>query len=160
MPDAHQAHMTAPDLSIEDAKYPFHCPSMLITFRNLPHVRPNVLWIFGSRSPINGASGSQDAKMAQTGNGIGGSGGAQMNKVKRVVVEGGGHLLPFEMVDRCASILAEWLEHEIADFARVERFWRDHDSGRSERERMAVSKLWLKNVRMDPGKKRADKARL
>lgn len=132
---------------------------MVITFNNLPHVRPNVLWIFGSTSHLNGEATSQDEKVKQTGSGIGGSGGINAGRVKKAILEGG-HMLPFEKVDECASTLAAWMETQIEDFQAVENLWREHDSGRSERDMMVVSKLWLKNVRLDPRLKRVDKPNL
>lgn len=157
--DENIARILNPNLSIENVKYVFHCPNMVITFNNLPHVRPNVLWIFGASSHLNGEATSQDEKVKRTGSGIGGSGGFDAGRVKKAILEGG-HMLPFEKVDECASTLAAWLETQIEDFQAVENLWREHDSGRSERNMMVVSKLWLKNVRLDPHLKRVDKPNL
>lgn len=59
-------------------------------------------------------------------------------------------MLPFENVQKCASILAVWLKKQMEDFQMTERFLQEHDGGRSERDMMTVSKLWLPNVLLKP----------
>lgn len=157
--DDHQARLVAPDLDAENATHLFHRPETVLTFQNLPNVRPNVLWLFGALSPINTVA-SQDEKVARTGTGLGGNGGVEAGKVEKEVVEKGGHLLPFENVQKCASLLAPWLEKQIEDFKTVERFFQDHDSGKSKHDMMEVSKLWLQNVRLKPREKRTDRSKL
>lgn len=159
MANDRQAQLVAPDLDAENATHLFHRPEMVLAFQNLPNVRPNVLWMFGALSPINTLA-SQAEKVAHTGTGVGGNGGAKAGKVEKEVVENSGHMLPFENIPKCASILAVWLGKQINDFEAVERFHKEHDSGKSEREMMAVSKLWLQNVRLKPREKRPDKPKL
>ena len=159
MPNDRQAGLMAPDLSDENRAYLFHRPEMAMTFENLPKVRPNVLWVFGGLSALSPEK-AQEEKLARTGTGIGGNGGVKAGSVEKVVVVDGGHMLPFEKIERCAAILASWLEKQKEDFEAVERFYREHPSGRSEQDMLVVSKLWLDNVRLDPRTKRSDKSRL
>ena len=159
MSDDNKARLVAPDLDAENMTHLFHRPEMVLTFLNLPSVRPNVLWIFGASSPINTLA-SQDEKVIRTGTGVGGNGGADAGKVEKEVVQKGGHMLPFENSQECASLLAPWLEKQIEDFQTVEKFIGEHVSGRSERNMLAVSEQWLKNVRMKPREKRIDKPNL
>ena len=159
MPDDRQARLLSPDLSEENSTYLFHRPEMVMTFENLPNVRPNVLWLFGGLSALSFEK-AQDEKIARTGTGIGGNGGVRVRSVERVVVEDGGHMLPFEKVEKCAAVLAAWLEKQMQDFEAVEKFYREHPSGRSERDMLVVSKLWLDNVRLDPRTRRIDKPNL
>lgn len=98
--------------------------------------------------------------MARTGTGIGGSGGAKFGRVESAIVKEGDHLLPFERVQECASLLAPWFEKQIQDFKLMEQFLQEHDSGRSEQDMKRVSKLWSKNVQLDPNEKRKTKSRL
>ena len=151
--------LIAPDLDAENATHLFHRPEMVMAFHNLPHVRPNVLWVFGSLSPLN-APALQAEKVARTGTGLGGNGGVEAGNVETKVVEKGGHMLPFENVQQCASILATWLDKQMENFKAVESFLQRHDSGRSDRDKMAVSNLWLQNVRLKPREKRIDKSML
>lgn len=157
--DRHQARLVAPDLDVENATHLFHRPEMVLTFENLPNVRPNVLWLFGALRSINTVA-SQAEKLARTGTGLGGNGGVEAGKVEKEVVQNGGHLLPFESVQKCASLLAPWLEKQIEDFKTVEKFLQYHDSGKSEHDMMNVSKLWLQNVRLKPREKRTDGSKL
>lgn len=159
MSDDNKARLVAPDLDAENMTHLFHRPEMVLTFLNLPSVRPNVLWIFGASSPINTLA-SQDEKVIRTGTGVGGNGGADAGKVEKEVVQKGGHMLPFENPQECASLLAPWLEKQIEDFQTVEKFVGQHVSGRSERNMLAVSEQWFKNVRMKPREKRIDKPNL
>ena len=69
-------------------------------------------------------------------------------------------MLPFEKVPKYASILAVWLEKQIEDFQMTERFRQEHDSGRSERDTMTVSKLWLPNVLLNPREKKTGEPNL
>ena len=130
-----------------------------MTFENLPKIHPNVLWLFGGLSALSFEQ-ARDEKIARTGTGIGGNGGVKAGSVESVVVEDGGHMLPFEKVEKCAAVLATWLKKQMEDFEAVENFYREHPSGRSERDMLVVSKLWLENVRLDPRTKRHDKSKL
>ena len=69
-------------------------------------------------------------------------------------------MLPFEKVEKCAAVLATWLKKQMEDFEAVENFYWEHPSGRSERDMLVVSKLWLEKVRLDPRTKRTDKSKL
>ncbi|KAG8529643.1 uncharacterized protein KY384_005124 [Bacidia gigantensis] len=157
--DPDKARKVAPNLSAEDAEYFIHNPNMIVTYNNLPHVRPNVFWMFGKTSQINYDASMRDEKVARTGTGVGGNGGTQRGRVEKKVFECG-HMLPFEKIDECASALASWLEKQIHDFEATEEFWKTFDSRRSERDRLAVSKTWLDIVKMDVLTKRADKPKL
>lgn len=89
-----------------------------IAYTNLPHLRPTVLYMFGGKSEVSQPQ-AQDAKMALTGTGIGGSGGAAEGKVAKIVLEDAGHLLPMEQVENCAKFAAEWL-HSQAEMVKQE----------------------------------------
>ena len=160
VPDRQQARLVAPDLSEENATCLFHRPEMVLTYQNLPNVRPNVLWLFGTRSYINTSEALRADKVTRTGTGIGGSGGVTNGKVESAIIEKGSHTMPFEKVEECASILGPWFEKQIQDFNKVEHFLQEHDTGKSEQDMKVVSKLWLKNVRLDPSERRKDKSRL
>lgn len=160
MSDRHQARLLAPDLSAESADYLFHRSEMVQTFYNLPNVRPNVLWLFGARSYINGSQASRAEKVASTGTGIGGSGGAETGNVESIIIQDGGHMLPFEHVRQCAFTLAPWLAKQVQDFNEVEQFHQGHDSGRSQHGMKLLSKHWLENVTLKTDAKRSEKSRL
>lgn len=131
VPDQRQARLLTPDLSIEDSRFLFHRPEMVQTFTNLPFLRPNVLWLFGGRSSINTPEASRVEKVARTGTGIGGSGGAEAGRVDSITIEKGGHMLPFECVQECASLLAPCPAKQMQEFDEEDQFLKRHDSGRS-----------------------------
>jgi len=136
----------APDVNAEIGTHLFNRPEMYSTIQNLPRIRPSVLWISGTRRYIN-TPASQDDKTAATGTGVGGSGGVAAGKVEKVVIEGGSHMVPFEKVQECATLLSRWLEKRLGEFEAEEEFLKVHDRGKSERDMLVVSKQWLRNVR-------------
>lgn len=160
MPDSRQSRLVAPDSSEANARKLFDRPEMVRTFIDLPFVRPDVLWLFGQNSMINTPESARVEKVARTGTGIGGSGGVELGRVKSVVLENAGHLLPFEIPKGCASALGGWLAEQIKEFEEVEAILQEHDSGKSEEDSRRISKLWTAKARLDPNVKREDKSRL
>ena len=158
--DSKEARLVAPDLSDENAARLFHRPEMVITYQNLPHLRPNVLWVFGTRSYINTHETSRAEKVARTGTDIGGSGGAVVGRVESVTIAKGSHMLPFENIQECVSALAPWLERQIQDFEMVEHFLQQQDGGKSDQNMKALSELWLEKVRLNPHTTRDEKSKL
>ena len=84
----------------------------ILTFSQLPHVRPPVLYIFGSESALSAPQLRAD-KLANTGTGIGGNGGVKKGNVKEVVFENTGHLIPMENVTGTARSCIEWLSQKV-----------------------------------------------
>ena len=52
-------------------------------------------------------------KLANTGIGVGGSGGVKEGRVKGRVMDGAGHLMPMVEVMRVAEECVEWIEREL-----------------------------------------------
>ena len=92
-------------------------PEPVRVLAQLPLLRPSVLYVFGSASPISTPE-SQLEKLRLTGTGLGGSGGVEKNRVAAVVVEGFGHLLPLQAVELCADKVNDWLNKQL-------RIWRE-----------------------------------
>jgi len=136
----------------------FNRAEMFSTFQNLPNVRPSVLWMFGENSYIN-TPALQDEKVVATGTGVGGNGGLAAGKVDKVVVKGG-HMIPFERVQECATVLSRWLEKCLAGFEADEQILKEHNSGKSERDMLVVSRQWLANVRQKVNTPRPVKGKL
>jgi pimeloyl-ACP methyl ester carboxylesterase len=152
--------LLSPDLDPADSgTYLFHRAESILALQGLPNIRPRVLWVFGARSHIN-TPALQDEKMALSGTGIGGSGGVRAGMVEKAVVEEAAHMVPFEKVQECAVLLARWLEKQIDSFRAEEVFYREHKSGKSEREMLAMSKEWLKGVRQKADTRRPIKGKL
>ncbi|KAJ9647940.1 hypothetical protein H2201_001306 [Coniosporium apollinis] len=121
--------LTHPDVTpLENPQAPFYRPEPIITFHNLPFLRPSVLYIFGTESPMS-APEFRAEKMATTGTGVSGSGGAAEGRVKEVVMEGVGHLIPMERVKETAEACKEWIGAEMGRWREQEekerKEWRD-----------------------------------
>lgn len=98
---------------------PFYRGESMFVFRQLPHLRPSVLYVFGSESFLTLDPQQITEKMELTGTGIGGSGGAPEGRVDNIVVQGAGHLIPMEKVEESAQHVARWVGREMV------RWWED-----------------------------------
>lgn len=139
-------HIRAPDSSPEHRTHLFHRAEMASANRNLPFVRPHVLWIFGEKSAVSAPEFRED-KLKRTGTGVGGSGGQAMGQVEAVTISDGQHMLPFERTQELAQILADWIEKQLESYRKEEDWHRKNKSGKSERNMLALSESWLKNVK-------------
>lgn len=148
-----------PDLDFKQSTRLFYRPEPILTDLNLSHLRPNVLWIFGGRSPIN-LPASQEEKMARTGVDVGGSGGAKIGKVEKVIVPATAHLVMFEDVGASADILVSWLEKQLTSFMKDEEFYQTRQSGKSDKNMLVMSKQWLEGVKQKRDTERPIKGRL
>ena len=139
--------LLSPDVDPKDTgKYVFTRAEDILAAKGLPHLRPSLLYIFGSQSPLNSPAG-QDEKMAVTGTGLGGSGGAKAGRVEKAVVEGSAHMTPMDKTKECAVLLGCWFIKEMERFKAEELFFQNYNSGKSERDKLVVSKQWLDYVR-------------
>ncbi|TKA62326.1 hypothetical protein B0A49_05348 [Cryomyces minteri] len=124
---------------------PFYRPEPIITFANLPHLRPSVLYLFGSESPLSGPAFRRD-KMATTGVGVGGSGGAPEGRVREVLFDGAGHLIPMEIVGQTADECLAWLGPKMARWREGEEAERRQWAAVPERERVVLEKEYIEKV--------------
>lgn len=156
----HQERLLSPDLdpSFEGTRL-FHRAEVVLTNVYLPQLRPRVLWIFGERSPINSLQ-LQDDKMMRTGTGAGGSGGARLGKVDKIIVPRTAHLVMFEQVGKSAAILVDWLHKQLQTFREDEAFYRLWTSEKSQNDMLIMSDRWLKEVRQKRDVERPIKEKL
>lgn len=92
--------------------FPVYRPESSATWLQLRHVRPSVLYIFGGDSYLSPEI-SREAKLNLTGISAGGSGGAANSKVKQIVGEGYGHLIPIEDPAFCAAQATDWIKEQL-----------------------------------------------
>ncbi|KAF2199048.1 alpha/beta-hydrolase [Delitschia confertaspora ATCC 74209] len=112
---------THPDLTPgPDRQAPFYRGESIQVFHQLPNLRPSVLYIFGRTSFLSLPELIAD-KMAVTGTGVGGSGGAKEGRVKEVTIEDAGHLIPMEKVEETAENIAGWVGTEMIRYREWER---------------------------------------
>ncbi|KAF5662750.1 host-specific ak-toxin akt2 [Fusarium heterosporum] len=100
-----------PEQNLDCPEYPFHRPEPPRIFRQLPELRPSLLYIFGKKSDFSSPA-QREEKMRTTGTGVLGSGGAVTGKVQEIVLDCG-HLVPMEKVSECADKISSFLDREI-----------------------------------------------
>jgi pimeloyl-ACP methyl ester carboxylesterase len=139
---------THPDVSpVENPNSPFYRAEPIITFHQLPHLRPPVFYIFGADSVLSAPQFRAD-KLANTGTGVGGSGGVKAGNVTEILMSNTGHLIPMEKVTETAQQCVAWLGK------RVGKSWREDEqkqaaewARRSLREKTTMSDEYLAKIR-------------
>jgi hypothetical protein len=101
-------------------------PEPILAYKLVPHIRPSVLYVSASHSPL-GKGGEHAEAARQTGTGFGGSGGMEYGRVKYVRIQKAGHTLPQEKVADTAQVMSPWIRQELQrwkqDEARVYGDW-------------------------------------
>lgn len=142
--------LTHADLDLTQiGTYPFYAPELKKIYDNLPHLRPGALYIFGGQSPLSPPEWRKQ-KIDRTGTGVGGSGGAVEGRVKEVVFEDAGHLLPMEIVQNVADAIGGWAVEELKRWRRLEKEWQVKWEAKSKEERMMITEEWSNKVGGDP----------
>ncbi|PYH89233.1 hypothetical protein BO71DRAFT_453570 [Aspergillus ellipticus CBS 707.79] len=104
---------TPPDLDPAlRTTFPFYRPEPSLAFRDLPHLRPGVLYVIGEHSLMARPELRAD-KLRATGTGMGGSGGVPAGRVREVVLPRCGHLVVQEAMGECAEVAASWIGAEV-----------------------------------------------
>ncbi|KAJ6045089.1 uncharacterized protein N7446_003291 [Penicillium canescens] len=115
------SHLTHPDLDQSIPKsYRFYRPESARVFAQLAFLRPSVLYIYGSKSGLAFPALTAD-KLRNTGTAVGGSGGAARGRVKEILLDQVGHLIPLEAPQRCAENVAPWLRSELSRWHSEEK---------------------------------------
>lgn len=140
-PSPRPPRTTHPDLDPSDPNTPFYRPEPVMTFDRLPEVRPSVLYVFGEDSPLSTAE-MQEAKVARTGTGVGGSGGRAEARVAKVVLRGTGHLVAMEEVTGCGEASAQWMGHELRRWREEEKVWREGWDAMDVGEKTTMGEKW------------------
>jgi len=138
--------VTHPDLDEHHRdSYPFYRPEPARIFSQLPHLRPSVLYIFAGKSDMCLPDMRAD-KLANTGTGLGGSGGVAAGRVRDVFLEDFGHLLAQEAVNECADAAVCWMAPELRRWREEEESFWSVWSKKSKIEKQTVDAEWLKHV--------------
>jgi len=140
-------HLVRPDQTEAQLSSLFARPECYIAMRELPSLRPDVLWVFGGQSVVSPAD-EHEEKLRTTGTEAGGSGGVVAGRAAMVVYEDVGHLIPFEHTMKLAETSAEWLERWFAQWLKDEKIIRDYDYRRSDENMVRASKEWLAALSM------------
>lgn len=152
--DKHGVHtvdrLTHADLDLtQQDTYPFYRPETKKMFDNLPHLRPSTFYVFGGQSQLSPPEWRKQ-KLDRTGTGVGGSGGAAEGRVKEVVFQDAGHLLPMEIVQDVAEAIGEWTVEELERWRRLEREWHEKWEAKSKQEKTMITEEWSTRMGGDP----------
>lgn len=113
---------THPDLTPSDVpQSPFYRGESIIVFRQLPHIRPSVFYVFGEKSNLTEDPATVEEKLALTGSGVGGSGGKAEGRVDSVMLKDTGHLIPMEKAEESAEYAAKWIGKEMVRYRDWEK---------------------------------------
>jgi hypothetical protein len=131
-------------------------PEPILAYKLVPHIRPSVLYVSASHSPLG--KGGEHAEAAQrTGTGFGGSGGMESGRVEYVVVQKAGHTLPQEKVAETARVLGPWIKQELQrwqqDETRVYAGWTERPTS----EKSGFPAEWKEVIKSLPLPKRQAK---
>ncbi|KAL3464758.1 Alpha/beta hydrolase family-domain-containing protein [Aspergillus heterothallicus] len=138
--------VTHPDLDPDHlGSWPFYRPEPSLIFAQLPHLRPSVLYIFGGTSDMSPPTMIAD-KLASTGTGLGGSGGAAADRVRSVVLKDIGHLVAQEAPIQCAENASSFLGMELKRWREEEKLFRDQWSTKSKIEKLTIDSRWKAHV--------------
>jgi hypothetical protein len=149
-PDNRYEHLVLPEFDPSEGQKQFARPETMVALADLLNLRPGVLWMFGSRSPIK-FKYLQDQKMKLTGTGRGGSGGEKVGRVERSIIDAG-HLVPFEKISECADTISSWLKKEVQRNIEETEFLASYDRQVSQANGLTVSNRWKKEVGQKPPK--------
>jgi len=126
------------------ASHNFYSPAPFNTLSQLKHLRPSVLYVFGGISNMSSPALTAQ-KLALTGTGTGGSGGAKLGRVKEVTLPGIGHLIPMEVPVMTGENAAQWIGAQMEVWrAEAEKYaqWKKKDA----LSRQTVSEEWKKRI--------------
>ncbi|KAK8166509.1 Alpha/beta hydrolase family-domain-containing protein [Phyllosticta citrichinensis] len=156
--DGNRSPHTHPDvdmskaaLSLDDTPPLFYRAESPLTFAQLPHLRPTVLYVFGGKSSLSTPE-LRAEKIAVTGTGVGGSGGAAKGAVREIVFDEAGHLVPMEEVERTAHEAAGWVGRELTRWREREEAERKVWSSVKEEERSMMSPFFVEMLGKTVGK--------
>ncbi|KAI6798278.1 toxin biosynthesis protein-like protein [Hortaea werneckii] len=124
---------------------PFYRPEPIATFHRLPNLRPSVFYLFGEQSNLSTPTLKAD-KLAHTGTGVGGSGGVRKGRVRDVTLEGVGHLIPMEAVERTAEECTQWLVPEIEGWTAREEAERREWAAVPKEEKAVLSEQYRQTM--------------
>lgn len=125
---------------------PFYRGESMFVFQLLPHLRPSVLYIFGSLSFLTDDQIIED-KMVNTGSGIGGSGGVKEGRVAQVMVQDAGHLIPMEKVEESAEHVGSWIGKEMVRWRAHEKITEEEWGGRQGIERSVLTNRFQEELK-------------
>lgn len=136
---------------------PFDMPEGRELYNQLPNIKPNVMFIFGNKSEASSPASRAD-KMAITGTGRGGNGGAVKGRVKQVVVDSG-HLVGMERPREAGEAAGDFLADELLRWDEREREREKAVAGLTRAERVGINEAWRRNLGIEEGGRKKEKSK-
>ncbi|KAJ5733599.1 hypothetical protein N7493_002385 [Penicillium malachiteum] len=117
----------------------------ILGYKLLPHLAPGTLFISGERSPVYQCE-THDNAVKITGTGYGGSGGAEKDRIRHVVIDKGSHTLPMEKVGATAEAMGPWIQKEVQlwkeEGEKVKKEW----GSLSTKQKSSFSPEWYETI--------------
>lgn len=134
-----------PDMNADYVRRRFYRPEVGPTNERLVTLRPSALFVLGRKTKFY----FDDLRVAAryTGTGIGGSGGQPEGQVKEVIIQDGGHMIPFTHVAEVGDSCASWVGSEIVKFIDKEARWEAARSNMTKEEHLKLPAEWFKMIR-------------
>lgn len=99
---------------------PLYRPEGRLVYKTLPALRPSVQYILGGQSSYSKPS-LRNARLAETGSGVGGSGGVRAGRVREHIIGEGQHTLPMDRhMEEAAQVTAGWIGEEMEVWRKEE----------------------------------------
>lgn len=131
---------------VELRPYPFYRAEAGLTFLRLPNVRPGVKYILGGTSQ-SVQQEDIDERLAITGTGLGGSGGAEAEgRVEQVSHATCGHLVPMEDPGYCAREAAVFISKELRLWAEQERTYEEWVASGTSDDKVRLTEDWMRHL--------------
>jgi hypothetical protein len=138
----------------DEMQAPVYRPEAILTFQQLPNLRPSCCYLYGASSPFSSATPQGRAdKLEVTGMAVGGSGGLPAGRVREAVLEGGGHFIVFEKPVAVAAEASRWLKLVLDTWACEEQSEEEEWQRIALREKAMVDDRWLFWVKNHYGKR-------
>ena len=84
-------------------------------------------------------------RVAQTGGGAGGSGGAEFGRTSKTIIKGVGHLAPFENPAQCSQATAEWIARDLKVWEDRRKFEKENKDDKS-LNKVKLSGEWMRQA--------------
>jgi pimeloyl-ACP methyl ester carboxylesterase len=139
--------------------HPFYRAEDVNLWEDLPHIRPGVIYLFPTKGPMS--SRDIHLKVDRTGIGFGGSGGVAEGRVESTIINGTGHLLPFEKPQLCAQVTAEWLGRDLHAWRERIAYAKEYKDNKSI-DMLKLSDEWVQQAKLhcEKTKKRRGQTKL
>ena len=126
---------------------PFYRPEPTIVFSHLASLRPHVLYISPTSSPVADPAARAEV-VGITGTGQGGNGGLEGGAVREIVIPKSDHFVPFVRPHQVAELAAKWLGNQMQRWREEVKEW-ERWAALPHEQKITVDeqwKFWMKRL--------------